>query len=698
MHNLERLLRPKSIAVFGGQTAAAVAAHSVEMGFAGKIWPVHPTKEYVAGLKAYRSVADLPDAPDAAFVGVNRHLTIEVVEALADRRAGGAVCYASGYLEVAAYDEGGERLQAELVAAAGEMPFIGPNCFGLINYADGALLWPGRHGGNRLAQGDRGVAIVMQSGNMGIGLTMQRRGLPIAFVVTAGNQAKIGLSEIALSLIEDSRLTALGLYIEAFDSVTGFERLAARARELKKPIVALKAGRSGQARESAVSHTASLAGSDAAADAFLKRLGIARVYSIPSFVEALKLFHVSGPLPGFRLSSMSWSGGETSIIADSAEGRLVHFPRLTDQHRAGVAAALGPLVAVANPLDYNNYITGDEQGMTEAFTAMVSGGFDLNMFLLDIPRSDRGANAVEYGRRNLRAFEAALKVNKARGAMVSTLAESIPEEYAIDLMARGITPLCGFSEALDAAEAAASVGAAWRAPLAQPLGTAAARGSSSERVTLDEAQAKAKLVQAGLPVPKGKRVGNAAEAVFESQALGFPVALKALGVAHKSEVGAVRVNLKDAEAVRGAAEDLSRLGSGLYVERMVGDGIAELIVGVTRDPVFGLVMTLGTGGVTVELLRDTGTLLLPATRDDIELVLRRLKLYPLLDGYRDRPKADVNAAIEAVAGIVDFVRMNADKIEELDINPLIVCAQGNGAWIADALLVLGNSNGTNSND
>ncbi|RWF59878.1 MAG: CoA-binding protein [Mesorhizobium sp.] len=681
MHKLERLLRPKSIAVFGGAQAAAVVAQSIKMGFAGEIWPVHPTKDEVAGRKAYRSVADLPGAPDAAFVGVNRHLTIEVIKALAERGAGGAVCFAAGFLETEAYDEDGERLQAELVAAAGQMPIIGPNCYGLINYADGALLWPDQHGGIRLAEGGKGVAIITQSSNIAINMTMQKRGLPIAFLMTAGNQAQTGLSEMALGLIEDERVTSLGLHIEAFDSVAGFERLAARARELKKPIIAMKVGRSEQARQATVSHTASLAGSDAASGAFLKRLGIARIDSIPAFIEALKLLHITGPLPGYKLSSMSCSGGEASVMADSAEGRWVHFPALTAEHRAHVKSTLGPLVAVANPLDYHTFIWNNEPAMTATFTAMVSGGFDLNMLVLDFPRPDRCSDVDWWA--TLRAFEAALKTNKAQGAIVSSLPENLPEEYTAGLMARGMVPLFGISEAMDAAQAAAFIG--W----AQPVDTTAAGASEAKRVTPDEAEAKERLIKAGLPVPKGERASNAVEAVISSMTLGFPVALKALGVTHKSEVGAVRLNLKDAESVSAAAHDLLPLGTGLYAERMVRDGVAELIVGFTRDPMFGVVMTLGTGGVLVELLRDSVTLMLPATRDDIEAALRGLKLYPLLEGYRGRPKADVNAAIDAIAGIADFVQKNEGEIEELDINPLIVCAEGKGAWIADALLVLG---------
>ncbi|TIL45592.1 acetate--CoA ligase family protein [Mesorhizobium sp.] len=687
MHKLERLLRPRTIAVFGGAQAAAVVAQSIKMGFAGAIWPVHPTKDEVAGRKAYRSVADLPGAPDAAFVGVNRHSTIEVVKALAERGAGGAVCFAAGFLETEAYDEHGERLQAELVAAAGQMPIIGPNCYGLINYADGALLWPDQHGGIRLAEGGRGVAIITQSSNIAINMTMQKRGLPIAFLMTAGNQAQTGLSEMALGLIEDDRVTSLGLHIEAFDSVAGFERLAARARELKKPIIAMKVGRSEQARQATVSHTASLAGSDAASGAFLKRLGIARVDSIPAFIEALKLLHVTGPLPGYRLSSMSCSGGEASVMADSAEGRWVNFPALTDTHRAHVKSTLGPLVAVANPLDYHTFIWNNEPAMTATFTAMVSGGFDLNMLVLDFPRPDRCSDTDWWT--TLRAFESALKTNKAQGAIVSSLPENLPEEYTAGLMGRGMVPLFGISEAMDAAQAAAFIGWAWRAPQAQPIDTSASGAPAGDHVTPDEAEAKARLIEAGLPVPSGERAGNAVEAVISSMALGFPVALKALGVTHKSELGAVRLNLRDAESVSTAAHDLDALGTGLYVERMVRDGVAELLVGFTRDPMFGAVMTLGTGGVLVELLRDSVTLMLPATRDDIEAALRGLKLFPLLEGYRGRPKADLAAAIDAISGIAAFVQQNAGEIEELDINPLIVCAQGKGAWIADALLVLG---------
>ncbi|MEP1515428.1 MAG: acetate--CoA ligase family protein [Nitratireductor sp.] len=687
--DFSRLLRPRSIAVIGGGFFGSnVVRQSLKMGFAGDIWPVHPVKKAVEGVPAFASVADLPGAPDAAFIGVNRHLTVEMVGALAARRTGGAVCFASGFLEAGAEDADGARLQEALIAAAGAMPIIGPNCYGLINYADGALLWPDQHGGARLAEGARGAAIVTQSSNIAINMTMQQRGLPLAYVMTAGNQAQTGLSEIGLGLIEDERVSCLGLHVEGFDSVAGFERLAARARELGKPIVAMKVGRSAAARAATVSHTASLAGSDAAAEAFFARIGIARVHSIPAFIETLKLLHAVGPLSGPRLSSMSCSGGEASVMADAAEGRPVGFPPLAEPHRKRVKQTLGPLVAVANPLDYHTFIWNDREAMTTTFSAMIAGGFDLNMLVLDFPRRDRCADEDWWP--TVDAFATALAANAASGAIVASLPENLPEDYCASLLARGVAPLCGMAEALDAAEAAAAIGEAWKRPLPPPVAQAPPARLCPPGPfggMADEAAAKSLLAEAGLAIPSGRVAGSAEDASFAATGIGFPVALKALGIAHKSERDAVRLGLTDGAAVHDAATALLALSDRLYVERMVDGGIAELIVGVTRDPLFGPVMTVGSGGVLVELLRDTETLLLPPTRAEIEAALRRLELFPLLDGYRGRPRADLEAAIDIIAGVADFAGAHADTLDELDINPLIVCAEGQGAWIADALIV-----------
>ncbi|MEM6677924.1 MAG: CoA-binding protein, partial [Pseudomonadota bacterium] len=315
---IDRLLRPKSIAVIGGGFwGTNVVEQCRKIGFAGEIWPVHPKRETVGGLAVFRDIEHLPAAPDAVFIGINREATIEAVEVLARQGAGGAVCFASGFSEAQAETGDGAAKQAALLEAAGAMTVLGPNCYGFVNYLDGAALWPDQHGGKRV---EEGVAIVTQSSNIAINLTMQARGLPLAYMVTVGNQAQIGLAEVSRALLADPRVTALGLYIEGIGDLRGFERLAADAHALGKPIVAVKVGRSEQAQAAAVSHTASLAGSDAGARALLARLGIGQAQSLPVLLETLKLLHVAGPLASNRFASMSSSGGEASLMADAAHG------------------------------------------------------------------------------------------------------------------------------------------------------------------------------------------------------------------------------------------------------------------------------------------------------------------------------------------------------------------------------------------
>ena len=236
MTRLDRVLRPKSVAVVGGSEAAKVIEQCQKMGFSGEIWPVNPNRRYIAQLPALPDIQSLPSAPDVAYIAVNRELTIAAVEALRDLGAGGAVCYASGFGEL---DDVGKGLQEALLVAAGDMPIIGPNCYGLINYVDGVLLWPDQQGGVRLDAEGKGAAIIAQSSNIAINFSMAQRGLPISYLATVGNQAKVGLSEMAMALLEDPRVSALGLHIEGFDDISTMEKLGIRARELRKPIVVL---------------------------------------------------------------------------------------------------------------------------------------------------------------------------------------------------------------------------------------------------------------------------------------------------------------------------------------------------------------------------------------------------------------------------------------------------------------------------
>lgn len=675
---LDRLLRPQTIAVFGGREARRVIEQCDRMGFAGEIWPVHPKLDEVLGRPCYRSVSDLPSAPDAAFVGVNRTLTVDIVRSLSRAGAGGAVCYASGFSEATAELEDGAELQQALLEAAGGMPILGPNCYGLINGLDGALLWPDQHGMQRI---ERGVAILTQSSNIAINLTMQTRGLPIAYMVTVGNQAQTSLSDVACALIDDPRVTAIGLHVEGFGDLASLERLAAIARRSRKPVVVLKVGRSEQAKRAAVSHTASLAGSHAVADAVLARLGLGRVPTLPALLETLKLLHLAGPLASHSISSMSCSGGEASLMADAAVGRAVEFAALQSQQLPRLRRVLGEMVTLSNPLDYHTFVWGDLARQTEAFSAMFEGGYALNLVVLDFPRGDR-CDASEW-ETTADAVIAAASATGALAGLLATLPENMPEPIADRLMANGIVAFCGIDETITAAEVAAGIGRAWRAPPALPLLDVPCMDGEIE--TLTEADAKAELAAFGLPVPRGLLASSPGEAAEQAERLGFPVVLKGLGIAHKTEAGAVILNLKDIEAVSNAAAAMAA-NAGYLVEKMIDPPVAELIVGATRDPVFGLSLTLGAGGIFVELLEDSIILPLPATRTDIHAAISRLRIAKLIDGYRGRPKGDLEAAIGAVAGVADYVVKNAAHVEELDINPLMVLSEGRGVAAVDALI------------
>lgn len=677
--SLDRLIRPRSIAVFGGKEARRVIEQCDKMGFAGDIWPVHPREEEILGRRCYRSVSDLPGAPDASFVGVNRALTIEIIRDLAARGAGGAVCYASGFREAANELADGNDLQEALVAAAGDMPIVGPNCYGFINMLDGALLWPDQHGMLRV---ERGVAILTQSSNIACNISMQKRGLPLAYVMTAGNQAQTGLSDIACAVLEDPRVTAVGLHIEGFDSIEALERLAARARELRKPVVTLKVGKSEAAQLATVSHTASLAGNDRVSSALLARLGIGRVDTLPELLETLKLLHLHGPLPSADISSMSCSGGEASLMADAGVRRKVNFRALREEQRQPLRESLGEMVTIANPLDYHTFVWGNREKQTAAFTAMMRGGYALNLIVLDFPRLDR-CDAADW----VTTCEAIIDATKATGAVagiVASLGENMPEETALSLVSAGVVPFFGIDEALAAIETAAAIGAIWAKPAAPPL--LRSRPEGGEIVTLSEAQAKAELAAAGVIVPGGRSAATVEEAAAAAEALGFPVVLKGLGVAHKTEAGAVKVNLTSRQEVITAARGMAAVASGYLVEKMIARPVAELIVGAMRDAVAGPVLTIGAGGILVELLEDSAILTLPVTEEMIRDAIAGLKIAKLLDGYRGNPKGDIAALAGTVAAAASYVVANASKLEELDINPIMVLPDGHGAVAADALI------------
>ena len=678
--DLARLLKPRSICVVGGREAARVIEQCRLMEFPGAIYAVHPTRPELEGIPCFPNVQDLPEAPDATFIGVNRELTVDVVRSLAARGAGGAVCYASGFSESG---EDGEILQTALLEAAKGMPVIGPNCYGLINYLDGVPLWPDQHGGRRV---DRGVAILSQSSNIAITLTMNRRAVPLAAVATLGNRAQVGAPAMMEAMLDDSRITAIGILIETLDDAADLASAAEKAREKRVPVVAFKLGQSEDGASATLSHTASLAGTDAAVSAFLNGLGIARAPSIPAFLETLKLLHIAGPLAGRDVASLSCSGGEAALVADALARRRLNARPLTEIERARVAETLNDLVTVSNPLDYHTFNWGDPDRLTVTFSAMLACGFDMSLLVIDLPRGDRCGDADWHT--TLESFAAACDQAGARGGVLATLPESLTEQLAQDLLARGIVPLAGIDDGLAALEAAADIGEAWTAPPPRLDGLRPLNPCSE--ITLDEWEAKQRLAQAGVPVPRGEIVSALRDVMSATERVGKPAVVKSVGpgLTHKTEKDAVRLNLRGTPEIVAAAGSLMPLGDKLLIEQMVEDGVAEVIVGVRRDPQVGLTLLLGSGGELVELVEDRTLLLLPASRPEIESVISQLKVGALIAGFRGRPEGDLTALVDTILAIQQFALENVGSLIELDVNPVIVRTEGNGAVAVDALMRL----------
>jgi len=676
---LRRLLAPRTLVVVGGRAAAVAVRQCREIGYDGEIWPVHPDREELGGVPCFADLSQLPGVPDAAFVAVSRETTVTVVAELARLGVGGVVCHASGFAEDGEY---GASLQRELVAAAGDMALVGPNCLGLINYLDGAALWPEQQGGVRV---ESGVAVIAQSGNIAENLTMQRRSLPIAQLVTIGNSAVTGVVDLVEGMLAEPRITAIGLYLEELPDVAGLSRVAIEALRRRVPIVALKSGSSELGARVTLSHTSSLAGSDVLADALFRRLGIARVHDVATFLETLKLLHVHGTLPGGRISSASCSGGEAAHVADLAHTRSLTFPDLPADTQDRLHGVLGDRVSVRNPLDYHTYIWGDSEALTECFTALLDVDLDCHLLMLDVPRADR-CDTAEFDT-TIAAFEAAQRRTGARACVVASLPEGMPESVGRRLMAAGIAPMQGIASCLDALVAARQIGAAQSGvDSIQPLAPVA-RAAGGPVSRMDESAAKAMLASYGLRIPRSAVADGPARAAALATEIGFPIVLKALSadLAHKSDVGGVQVGLGSEAEVHRAVATMAGLGDRFLVEQMVDGAAIELIVGVQRDPQLGPAMTVGAGGVLVELIQDSATILLPATAADIRAALQSLRIWPVLQGFRGTT-VDLDAVVEAIQAIVAFASDHAERLVELEVNPLLV--RPDDAVAVDALIRL----------
>jgi acetyl-CoA synthetase len=674
--DLDRLLNPRTIAFVGGRHAELAVAQCDALGYEGEIWPVHPTRETVAGRPAFRSVADLPGPPDAAFVAVNRRETVEVVTELAKLGAGGAVCYASGFAEAGPE---GQALQQQLVDH--DMPVIGPNCYGTINTTSGAALWPDVQGCRRL-EGRRGAALVTQSGNIALNLTMNTRGLDFTHVISLGNQAGVRIEDCIAALAADPAIAAIGIHAEAIVDSIAFAAAARQAHSKGTPLVMLKTGITETSAAIAVSHTAAVAKPADVYQALFDRYGVITVDSVNDLAAVLSFLVTIGPLPGNRMVSLSCSGGEASLVADRGIAHGIDFAAFDHDQVTRIGATLSDLVAITNPLDYHTFIWDDEAKLTACFTASLDGPADAALLVMDWPT--RGGDAGSWYPA-VEAIVAARSATDTPTVVAASLPENMPAELRDRLQQAGIATAYSIDEALLAAAAAAAAGR-WLADPAPPLHDAAATMHIATSV-LDEAAAKRLLGEAGIVIPRGYR--RSIDGVERDEAapsrLRYPVVAKAAGVAHKSDVGGVVIGIGNDVELAAALDQLRGLGNNVLIEEQVTDAVAELLVTVRREPPIGNVLVLGSGGTLVELVGDTVTALLPLEPAAITSLIDRLQIGKLLAGHRGHSAADRSAIIDVVSRLATMLS-SSPEIVEIEINPLM--ATPRSAVAVDALITV----------
>ena len=522
------------------------------------------------------------------------------------------------------------------------------------------------------------MAIVSQSGNVAVNLTFQQRGLRLGSMITVGNQASLGSDDAVAALLDDERITAIGLFLEAVRDAQRFAEVAERAIERGIPLVALQTGRSETGALIANSHTGSMAGRAAAYDALFARYGVATVRTPAELLETLKLLDNGGPLAGRRIVSLSCSGGEASLVADRSDATSLAFEPFPAEQAARISDTLTELVSISNPFDYHTFMWGDRAAMARTFTAVLDGPQDATMLVLDAPPSPDNDPSSWYVAAD--ALADAADATGKRAVVVASLAECINAPFREHIAVRGLTPLLGLAEGLVALEAAAAVGRRSTPGRHSPVTAADAT------TLLDEAAAKARLRAAGIAVPAGRVVATAADVLAAAEEIGYPITLKALGLAHKSEAGAVKVGLRDAAALTAALATMPATAAGFLVEATVTDVVAEVLVTVRRDPPVGWLVTLGFGGVFTELWGDITHLLAPVTTADVLAALARLKSAPLLHGFRGRPAADIAALAELVVRVAEHA-VGSD-IVGVELNPVLVGTRG--ATAVDALMIVEN--------
>ena len=704
---LDRLLRPRSVAVIGasadpGKTAGRPVAYLQKHGFAGAIYPINPRVESLAGLTCYPSVSALPQVPDVGLVLVGPERAEAAVRELAACGTAAAIVLAGGYTETG---EAGARRQQTLKAAAGSMRLLGPNTIGLVNLTDritlsasGALEIQDLPAGN--------IAVISQSGGI-LGALLSRaaaRGIGFSKLVSTSNEADLEVADILDYLIDDEATQVIALYIETLRNPVKFRRAAERARLAGKSVVAFKVGRSEQGAAAAVSHTGALAGADRVYDALFAQAGVVRAQTFADLLDMSAALASSRRLLGRRVAILTSTGGAGTLVADSLglAGFETPAPDADTASRLRALQQNDQAALDRNPIDVT--LAGLQPLLLRGAIRILlaSPSYDAVVVIV-------GSSALAMPDLMADAIHASLP-----GSVKPLLAYVSPHapEVARLLGLRGV-PAFTAPESCTAA-----LTALWmqRQTPSNGAQTALAGLTANEAHTrlalhvaglpagpLDEHEAKQLFAEAGIGVVRETVVHAGAEAQHAAEAFCAPVVLKLLSrhILHKSEVGGVAVNVAPADVAACLAQMQTTVKEAVQaatgsvpdawlVQEMVSGG-TEILLGLQRDPL-GMVLLLGMGGVTAELLDDSVLRLLPEAGGlqpaEARAMVQGLKTWPLLNGYRGRPLADVDALVDAIVRFSQLAEVLGERLITAEINPLFVLPVGRGVRAADGVVVL----------
>ena len=680
---LERLIAPRSIAIVGASPrAGSFGLRTLEnlSHFRGPVWPVNPKYQEIGGHACHASLSALPGKPDLVALVVPREGVEAALTEAAAVGAGGVVVYASGYGEMARDEGGASQRRLAGIARAARMPMLGPNCMGLVNHelGVGVTFIPEY---SKVPRRLSPIAFVSQSGALGYCLAQAaERGLGFRYFFSAGNSADVDIADLISAMADDEGVRAIACLFEGVPSTKRLLEAGERARRAGKPVIVYKLGTSEDGAAAARSHTGSLAGSAASFRALFDRAGFVSVDNYEALVEYAKFFAASGRPLAKGVAVVSGSGGAGVIAADMAARHGVPMPQPLEDTAAVLRSVVPEFGAARNPCDPTGQVLSVPESYTKCCRALLEDPqYGVLLCLMSVSSHETGP-----ARANSIAELARAQAKPISMVWVSEWLQG-PGSSAYEADDR-----VGFFRSMDRCYAAIAAWQRWH----ESRTTIEPRLSKKEdgklklgkKKVIAEKDAKAILSRYGLRCVPERAAKNAEAAVKAAAELGYPVVLKADGdIAHKTEAGAVKLDLRDADALRKACVAMTAAKDGFLVQPMLTGGV-ELVVGVKRDPQVGPVLLVGLGGVLVEIMRDTALALAPVGKAEARRMLEGLKGFKLLQGYRGTAAADLDSVCDAIARISEFAADHADLVEEIDVNPLL--ARPDGAVALDALIVL----------